>query len=235
MTRIFFSWDDGHPDDFKIKDLFEKYEIPAILFIPKNNLENEVVSEIDIKKLFSSIINIGAHTYNHSYLTELTKDQIIIELEIGKKYLENILTMPIKDFCLPGGKYNKFIIQQGLKYYSTIRTAKTLCVHPSLPIIDTTFHFYPRGKKSLLYNSFINEMSIFPYIALNIKKYSYFSIIKHFIEYSIVNNKCHDIMIWGHSWELSKMDLWKELESLLIFINKNYKSNCFSYSALIKN
>ena len=51
--KLFFTFDDGHPDDFRLIKLFEKYKLPLMLFIPRYNNENIVISKEDIRNIKS--------------------------------------------------------------------------------------------------------------------------------------------------------------------------------------
>jgi glycosyltransferase involved in cell wall biosynthesis len=55
--KVYFTFDDGHPDDFKLIKLFEKYKIPLMLFIPRYNNENKVISKDDLA-LYLSISDL---------------------------------------------------------------------------------------------------------------------------------------------------------------------------------
>lgn len=229
--KIFFSWDDGHPDDFKIKELFEKYDIPCMLFVPRYNSENKpVLLENDLVNLVSDLIEVGAHTYNHKYLTELTKKEALREIVDGKKYLQDVLGKDIEHFCLPGGRYDKEIISITNSLFRTTRTAETGVVNISDSLIHTTFHFYPRGINSIKYNSFKHLNSLFYYSVFYNSNSDYFQFMNQYIEHC--NDKDIDIMIWGHSWELTERNLWTELENLLSMIRLNFHSTCQKYSSI---
>lgn len=232
MPRIFFSWDDGHPDDFRLKDLHEKYTIPCMLFIPARNAEGKkVVSPKEVCDLHSEIIEIGSHTLSHLYLEGLPEWMIDHELSAGKDYLEQILGYQINHFCFPGGRYDRNIMTKAKSMFQTVRTTRLLCVNHSYPVLDTTFHFYPRGKKSLIYHSFMNVSPLTNNIIRDLWRNSYYDFIKSCIEYAFYKNKEYDFIIWGHSWEISYLGLWKELDNLFRFITENHYK-CCQYSTV---
>jgi peptidoglycan/xylan/chitin deacetylase (PgdA/CDA1 family) len=61
------SWDDGHPLDYKLVALLEKYDIKATFYIPLANVENNVMERSQMKDI-SNYHEIGGHTVNHIYL-----------------------------------------------------------------------------------------------------------------------------------------------------------------------
>jgi peptidoglycan/xylan/chitin deacetylase (PgdA/CDA1 family) len=220
MARLFFTWDDGHPDDFILKELHEKYGIPGMLFVPATNREGKpVLSRSDLTRITSDLIEIGSHTYNHVYLTEVSPEAVQMELVDSKKYLEDIVGYELDHFCLPGGRYTKTIIDDALCVYKTVRTANTMCVSHKFPVVDATFHFYPRGWRSVFFNSCKHgSISLAAYAASSCSRIDYFEFIKSCIQRAFEKNRSDAMVIYGHSWEISQCDLWGKLEDLFKYI-----------------
>lgn len=231
--KIYFSFDDGHPDDFRLIKLFEKYQFPIMLFIPRYNTENFIMTSDNIKSIKSEIVEIGAHTYNHKRLNIVNKEEILFELIKGQHYLEDLLSEPINHFCFPGGQYNNLSMNLALDSFSTIRTAETICLNHNKPIINTFFHFYNRKKTSIIFNSFKNISFNNGILYSLYYSNSYFDFLKKYISLSSSENTNDELIIWGHSWEISKFNLWQELEDLLNFISINHKSDVYKYSDII--
>ena len=230
--KIAFSWDDGALEDQKLFELHEKYEIPAIFFIPNRNIEGKsVLSPEQIKKAESQYVSFGGHTLNHRYLTRIPIDEVKNEVYYNQKYLEDILGHSIEHFCLPGGKYNSQILAEVKQFYKTVRTADTM--NFSLPkdcIVKPSIHFYPRGASSMIYNS-LKHMSISEvgYLIRHINV-GYFELIEELIELKSAENNDKDIaLIWGHSWEINEYGLWTHLEH---FMKKVKNLECINYSDL---
>ena len=225
--KIVFSWDDGAIEDRKLFELHEKYEIPGMFFIPTKNREGrDVLSSYTLQKAESKIVSFGGHTENHTYLTNIPIENVRPEIRKNKEYLENVLGHEIEHFCLPGGKYDDNVLKIVYEYYKTVRTADTMNFRYKEGVLKPTFHFYPRGNKSLLGNALRNKS--FPqciYISTHYKK-NYFELISNMIKKE--QDKTDSIiMIWGHSWELEKKQLWGELENLM---KQDYiKNNVVSY------
>jgi len=230
MVSITFSWDDGAMEDIKLLHLLEKYSIPSIFFIPAQNHERPVLNKNDILKISESGQEVGAHTFSHAFLTKIDKENVFKELNNGKLFLENIIGKEVKHFCLPGGFYNNTIINQSLKLFSTVRTAKSCCIRPTQQIINPTFHFFNRGYKSLLYHSIKNSPLLLELLLKNSKNYNYFDFIKITLDQLSQKNNFYDIHIWGHSWEIEKEQLWEQLDDFLFFISTYHKQSCYPYS-----
>lgn len=225
--KICFSWDDGAVEDEKLISLHEHFSIPATFFIPTYNREGRAVISSDIiKKTESEIIRFGGHTANHTYLTDIPFSEVENEIVSNKSYLEDLLGHEISDFCFPGGRYNEKILQKVYEYYKTARSADTMNFSYNEGIFKPTFHFYPRGLKSLLGNG-IRNMNIRETLFVLMKyKNDYFEMIKKFLDFE--NNESEKIIaIWGHSWELEKFDLWDKLIDLMKYTKK---FECVPYS-----
>lgn len=232
MIQISFSWDDGSPLDKKIFDLHEKYQFPAVLFVPNKNCEGlETLSKADIKAMANSkIITFGGHTRNHVYLTEIPLENVFDEVADNKKYLEDIVQKNVDYFCFPGGKYNKDVFKEISSEFKIFRTAGTMSSNFSKIVRTPTFHFYPRGRKSLLLNSLRNKDKIFFDCLKKIGEKDYFELIKEIISSASKKDKLYQIHIWGHSWEIENLGLWEKLESLFAFLKSNYSESIVGFN-----
>lgn len=232
MIKIAFSWDDGAVEDMKLAKLSEKYNIPGMFFIPQSNPERAVIGTNEITDLLKLGFEVGAHTKSHHYLTEIDKNKIFDEIKIGKNYLEEVTGKQIKHFCLPGGRYNNYILDISRQLFQTTRTADTCAVTFDKFLVKPTFHFCNRGIKSLIFNSLKNDFRILKYILKN-KKLTYFDLLKGFIDYSESTEEDLYIMFWGHSWEIEQFGLWKELEYLFLHLQANHASKLSSYENFV--
>jgi len=236
MIKITFSWDDGAPDDFKLAELSSKYNIPGMFFIPERNPERPVINASEVKQLVNAGFDVGAHTQSHLYLTHIPTENVYNEIYNGKTYLEEITGRPVAHFCLPGGFYNKQIIDISRSLFSTVRTAETGAVSISNQknyFIQPAFHFYNRGIKSLLFNSFKHNLFLFSFILKN-RNLLYFELLKQFVVHAQKQEKLYHVQFWGHSWELEQQGLWKELEDLFTFLNTNFADSVCTYDEFVK-
>jgi peptidoglycan-N-acetylglucosamine deacetylase len=235
MVNISFAWDDGSIEDLKMMDLSLNYNIPAIFFIPVTNSERSVLPESEVKAIARNGFEIGAHTYSHSYLTYLTLTKADTELISGRDFYEQLLGKEILHFCFPGGKYNDKLTEMAKNYFKSARTADTgAIVSENAFIIKPTFHFFNRGKKSLVYNSFKNS-SVINYLTMrNVFSRGYFTFLKNIIADLNDYKETYRIIIWGHSWEIEKFSLWCELEDFFQWLIRDYPSGLQNYSEILK-
>lgn len=232
MLNVSFSWDDGSISDLKLAEYFIKYHIPCKLFVPTYNRENRtVLSASQIQSLKHPLISFGGHTNSHVYLTQIPLSDINKEVDDNIKYLEDITGEPIKHFCLPGGQYNSQIIQLIKDQFDSIRTADTMCSLFTGKIRKPTFHFYPRGKRSLLGNAFRNKDRIFlSALKAALRCSNDFDMIKYILKLLHNQKDLYQIHIWGHSWEIEELQLWEELDEMLKYIKTSFPNAIKDYN-----
>ena len=126
------TFDDGYKDNItNALPILSKYNIPATIFITTNNIGKtadfawdkrypiedraQFLNESEIFHLANNpLIEIGAHTKNHSRLSDLNTEEQLTEIQSNKEYLEKIIGKSIKLFAYPFGghlDYNKSTIK----------------------------------------------------------------------------------------------------------------------------
>lgn len=233
--KIVFSWDDGALEDQKLFELHEKYSIPGIFFVPTENREGrKVLTPEMMRRAESEYISFGGHTQHHIYLTELSVNEVEVEVADNQKYLEDVLGHEINHFCLPGGKSTNQILETIFEYYKTIRTADTMNFKCGGNLLRPSVHFFDRGIRSMLGNSYINKSirQMF-YVATHLNT-PYFEMVKGLIR-SVEKDKAGVVAIWGHSWELEEYNLWDELEELLRYLKESHSEQVCQYNEIFSN
>ena len=101
--------------------------IPLTIFIPFGHLgkcpgwlegsghidEHEHIAfEDELTKLPKDLVNFGSHTVTHRRLSELSSQEVRIEIHESKRAIERLLNMPIRYIAFPYGDYSEFIIAQ---------------------------------------------------------------------------------------------------------------------------
>ena len=211
------SWDDGHPFDLRLADMLIRWGIKGTFFIPIKNSEGLNVMTVQQIREIDKIHEIGSHTLNHTYLNNVNKANCISEVVEGKNRLENIVGHEINGFCYPGGAWNSHIrnvvIEAGFKYARTIENFHTKKFSDPFAL-PTTCQFYPH-KKIILNWNFLKWGSY----SLRYENSKILTKSKDWLENIIniikINIEGDDVIhIWGHSWEVDKLNLWNELEFL---------------------
>ena len=220
MISISFSWDDGTTYDIKLANLMSKYDIKAIFFIPNTNWEQPYIKKEEIKELFNLGMEIGGHTVSHRYLTTIEKEKIENEVKDNQFYLEDVIGETVDMFCYPGGFYNDYIENIVKKYYKRARSARTMRFTIQNDFtVDTSFHLYDRGIKSILKNGLQNEKAEF-FTLLKSFRFDTFEYYKSIL-LNLDKTKDYNIHIWGHGWEIEEYNLWEKLENFIEFLKDN--------------
>lgn len=111
---VILTFDDGYRDFYTdVFPILKKYKVKAIAYIvpnfldKPNNMDTWMLKEL----VKSGLVEIGAHSMNHSYLTELPQKSVEYEVVESKKYLEKILGIPIVSFAYPYGAFDNQTIK----------------------------------------------------------------------------------------------------------------------------
>lgn len=96
--------------------------------LAKGSLKAPLMSAKEIKQWVADGHEIGSHTVNHVYMTQLSKQEQLSELQASKNALEQLLNQPITSFCYPFGDIDAAAIQavQNCGYQCAVATHKGL-------------------------------------------------------------------------------------------------------------
>jgi peptidoglycan/xylan/chitin deacetylase (PgdA/CDA1 family) len=217
MSKIITtSWDDGHPKDFLISELLDKYNLKGTFYIPKENPEHQLMTGEQVYSL-SKNNEIGGHTLHHIRLTNQAPEIVKSEVEGCYAWLQNILKEDPVSFCFPRGAYNDDIVacvqRAGFKI---ARTTRLLSVNESITgnLIPTTIQVYEHSRTTYLKHLIkrLNFRSLFLWMR-SADEADILKLTDYYINYIIDHDGCFHL--WGHSWEIEEFELWKKLE--LIF------------------
>ena len=210
------SWDDGHPLDFKIAGLLEKYKLGGTFYIPKNNAENPVMDASMIRCL-SEDFEIGGHTINHLAVDEVSQKKWEEEVNQCFIWLNEITGVEPVCFCFPRGKYNSVAANAVFKAgFKLARTTELMTITKPLAhrIIPTTIQIFDHSRLTYFKHLLKRRKfgNLFFWITNNSEKELDRLVDKYLTEVIASKGYLH---IWGHSWEIEKYDLWKKLETVL--------------------
>lgn len=212
------SWDDGHPLDQRVADLLYRHRLTGTFYVPIRNQEGHAVMSPNQIRTLDSAFEIGSHTLDHIYLTELSRNDCITQVRHGKAHLEDILGHRINGFCYPGGKVTKDIRQivqhAGFEYARTTRNYwLNWTADPFL--IPTTLQFFPHKRMVFLRNyiggGHYTQRAKTASILFSTNDWA--QAIEKILHHSLTNNKVFHL--WGHSWEIEKYQLWEQLDRFL--------------------
>lgn len=106
---VILTFDDGYRDFYTdVFPILKKYQVKAVVYIvpnflnKPNNMDTWQLKEI----AQSGLVEIGAHTMDHTYLVGLPLEQLKYEVEQSKKYLENNFGVSVASFAYPYGAFD---------------------------------------------------------------------------------------------------------------------------------
>ncbi|HMO33385.1 MAG TPA: polysaccharide deacetylase family protein [Lacibacter sp.] len=209
------SWDDGHPLDFRIAELLDKYNLKGTFYIPRHNEEHEVMEETAIAEL-GRHFEIGGHTFHHKAVFEVDALQWREEVDSCYRWLHQLLGTPPQSFCFPKGQINRAAAEAVFAAgFHTGRTTELLSTAPRTGnrIKPTTLQVYEHNRPT--------------YIRHLLKRGRGFNLLRwmlqggetdlerlteKFLEQTLQTKGCFHL--WGHSWEIESCGLWKQLEQM---------------------
>jgi len=106
---IILTFDDGYRDFYTdVFPILKKYQVKAVAYIVPNFLDRSNNLTIwQLKEIAKSgLVEIGAHTMNHSYLAGLPLQRVKYEVMESKKFLEKNLGVKVTSFAYPYGAFD---------------------------------------------------------------------------------------------------------------------------------
>lgn len=110
---VILTFDDGYRDFYTdVFPILKKYQVKAVAYIvpnflnKPNNMDTWMLKEL----VKSGLVEIGAHTMDHSYLKGLALKRVQYEVLESKKYLEENLGIIVTTFAYPYGAFDNAAI-----------------------------------------------------------------------------------------------------------------------------
>lgn len=228
------SWDDGHPCDERLAALLDRHGLKGTFYVPLRNREGrDVMSSQQIRKI-DATFELGSHTRDHVYLTELSDADCVRQVRDGKNGLEDIVGHAVAGFCYPGGKMNRRVRRTVINAgFSHARTISNLWLSSGDDVfsLHTTAQFYPHPPKVLWRNLLRGGHYFARATAMRVLMSGddRLGVLRDLV------GRCLDtgrvFHIWGHSWEIEKYGLWPQLDSFFSHI-ASLRPTCMTVSEL---
>lgn len=230
------SWDDGHPLDFRIADLLDKYGLSGTFYIPRK-CQTPTMSQSQVREL-SQRFEIGAHTINHLFLDTIDDSAAQREIADSKIWVEQTIGKSCPIFCPPGGKFHEQHLRQIQSAgFKAIRTVEMISIarpakHNGLQIMPTTLQAHPHNRMAYLRNV-LKRGGRNLWLLLTRGGSDWPTRARRLMQAAISRQGVFHL--WGHSWELEEFDQWNKLEDVFKLMSEfREQANCGPNSALIK-
>jgi peptidoglycan/xylan/chitin deacetylase (PgdA/CDA1 family) len=199
-------------------------EIKGTFYVPNTPYgARPALSHADLRALSSEGFEIGAHSVSHKLLWGLSAEELAREVSPCKPTLEDILGTEVRMFCYPCGRYDSNVIRT-LKEagYWGARTVRMLATRLEFNPFEmpTTVQIIPQPKSSYLKNVArarkIEGLQVF---LTNMKRLDNWLELGKGLFDSVLQNggMWH---LYGHSHEIEKLGLWRELGEMLDYVSK---------------
>jgi len=222
-ARVTTSWDDGHPLDFRIAGLLEKYGLTGTFYVPRSAPRGVMTSD-QIREL-SSRFEIGAHTLDHVYLNRVSNAVAVEQLSGSRRWIEDLTGRSCQVFCFPGGKYraSQLPLVRAAGFLGA-RTVELLSIRPPEPIkglllIPTTAQVFAHRTSTYARNLLLRGRTIFPFRARDfLHTRDWVALAERLLVRAVhAGGVFH---LWGHSWEIEQHCQWENLERVLSLLSR---------------
>ena len=217
------SWDDDAVSGMRVAELLGEKKMRGTFYVPTSQLGGvSHFTAANLRSLVADGFEIGAHTISHRVLTEISPSEL--EKEVGgcKPVLEQMLGKEVVMFCYPRGRFNASVVRELQRAgYGGARTTRMLCADAAFSPFEmpTTVQAYPHTRSNYLRNmARLGGVSVVVQsVPEIISVESWIQLGKKFFERVL-----RDGGVWhlyGHAWELEKLNLWAQLKEMLDYVS----------------
>jgi peptidoglycan/xylan/chitin deacetylase (PgdA/CDA1 family) len=111
---VILSFDDGYMDFYTdVFPILQKEQVKAVAYIVPNFLDRpNYLFTFQLKQIAKSpLVEIGAHTMDHLWLQDMSKEKAAYQIAQSKKQLQDLLHLPINSFAYPYGAFDSQAVQ----------------------------------------------------------------------------------------------------------------------------
>ena len=217
------SWDDGHPLDLRLAGLLREHNIPATFYIPRR-APTGTIEPAQIRELAESF-EIGGHTLDHVFLTEVSDAEADRQITECKSWVEQMTAKPCTMFCPPAGRFTRHHLQTARESgFAGIRSVELLSVSAprrvdGLFIMPTTLQAHAHRTMAYARNAAKRGTwaSFWQYV-LHGCPADWEKLVEPLLQKALVGGGVFHL--WGHSWELELNSQWERLARVLQLLSQ---------------
>jgi peptidoglycan-N-acetylglucosamine deacetylase len=233
-TIVTTSWDDGEQYDLRVAEILRSKQIRGTFYVPTAPYQaRPALSAAQLRALSSEGFEIGAHGVSHKLLWRLSPEELAKEITPCKPYLEDIVGKEVRMFCYPCGRYDLNVIR-ALKRagYWGARTVRMLATRPEFNPFEmpTTVQIIPNPRTNYFKNvARSRKLESLQICLANLTRLgNWLELAKRIFDRVLERGGIWHL--YGHSQEIEKLGLWKDLEDVLDYVGNRkgvtYVPNC---------
>jgi peptidoglycan/xylan/chitin deacetylase (PgdA/CDA1 family) len=233
------SWDDGDPSDLRVAEMLAARNLSGTFYIPvKGHHKYSRMTSAEMLELDSLGFEVGAHGVSSPNLPACDPQQLLVEVEGGKKRLEDDLGKRVSMFAYPRGRHNGKVIaalkQAGFAgARTTAMLARARAFDPFR--MPTTVHAFPHTRFAYFRNlrRAWTVSRAWTY-ATHLRSADNWVELAKILFDSVVQ----DGGLWhlyGHSWEIEELRLWDGLKEVLDYVSSRTGVSYLANGAIVKD
>ena len=206
---ITFSYDDGVTQDIRLIELFNKYGLkctfnlnsgvlghPGELLREGVHVRHDKIAADRIRSVYEGH-EVATHSVTHPYLTRLTDEEIVREIEDDRIRLSELVGYEVVGHAYPMGDCDRRVAdvlrdRTGVKYARTVVSTHNFDIQTDMHLFDPTVYHHRE----------MEEM---------------FRLGEEFLKLKTDEPKL--FYIWGHAYEFDIHNDWKRFEEFLEMIS----------------
>lgn len=218
------SWDDGDRLDLRLAELLRSRKIPGTFYVPITPyMGRPALTHAELRALSSEGFEIGAHGFSHKHLWKLSPEELAAEITPCKPILEDILGTEVRMFCYPRGRYDSRVVrtlqEAGYRGARTVRMLATRLAFDPFEM-PTTLQVSPHPRSSYIKNIARARKleGVQVCLAHILRLGNWLELGKRLFDSVLQNGGIWHL--YGHSWEIEELGLWRGLEEMLDYVCK---------------
>jgi peptidoglycan/xylan/chitin deacetylase (PgdA/CDA1 family) len=206
---ITFSYDDGVTQDVRLIELFNKYGLkctfnlnsgvlgkPGMLLREGVNVTHNKIAPELVRSVYEGH-EVATHSVNHPYLTRLTDEEVVREIEDDRIRLSELVGYDVVGHAYPMGDCDERVARllehrTGVKYARTVVSTHNFDIQTDLHLFNPTVYHHREMDKM-------------------------FELGEQFLRLETDEPKL--FYIWGHAYEFDIHDDWHRFEEFLEMIS----------------
>ncbi len=213
------SWDDGDVRDFRVAEMLRARNLPATFYVPiTGHHGSHGLGRSELITLRDEGFEIGGHGFSHRILPQCSRKVVVQEVEVCKQSLEDILGSEVRMFAYPRGRHSNVAVRSVKQAgYVGARTTEmfSLGLHFDPYRMPTTMHVFPHSRSDYFRNMAraVDLGRAWRYLTRLWQVESWVELARILFDSILLGGGVFHL--YGHSWEIDELRLWKDLDEIL--------------------